>query len=190
MLVMKLFYELFPNSTAIGKMIHDHQQGIELLQSLSYVNKERIGAIGHSLGAYNAYFLAAVDERVKAVVSSCGICPFLQDPNPNRWGRRDWFSHFPKLTDDINRDIVPFEFHEIMALLAPRPLWNWFSQNDLIFPNWQAAALASLDVDSLYKYLDQPDCYVSLLGKEGHDFPAYIRAMSYQFLDRYLKVGL
>ena len=181
------FYKQYPNSTAIGKMIHDHQQGIDLLQSLPYVDPDRIGAIGHSLGAYNAYFLAAMDERIKAVVSSCGFCPFLHDPEPNRWGQRDWFSHLPRLTDDMKEDRIPFEFHEIMALMAPRPLFNWFTQNDKIFPNWQAAAFASLDVHRLYEWLERTESYTSLIGNEGHDFPDHIRPLSYQFLDRWLR---
>lgn len=181
------FYASFPNSTAVGKMIHDHQQGIDLLQALPYVDPERIGAIGHSLGAYNAYFLAGVDERIKAVVSSCGFSPFMQDPNPNRWGQRDWFSHIPKLTADIENDYIPFEFHEIVALMAPKPLFNWVGQNDAIFPNWQAAAFASQDVHRLYERLGALDRYCFMMGNEGHDFPEPIRAMSYQFLDRWLQ---
>ncbi len=180
------FYTQFPESTAVGKMIHDHQQGIELLLSLPYVDSDRIGAIGHSLGAYNAYFLAAMDARVKAVVSSCGLCPFTGDVNPNRWGQRDWFSHIPKLTAEILEDRVPFEFHEIMALVAPRPLFNWFTQNDAIFPNWQAAAYASKDIDALYRLLGYKEYYLSLLGNDGHDFPASISEMSYQYLDRWI----
>ena len=36
------------------------------------MNADAIGAIGHSFGAYNAYFLAPFDARVKAIVASCG----------------------------------------------------------------------------------------------------------------------
>ncbi|GGF98163.1 alpha/beta hydrolase family protein [Paenibacillus aceti] len=181
------FYREFPHSTVIGKMIHDHQQGIELLLTLPYVDPARIGAIGHSLGAYNAYFLAAVDPRIRAVISSCGLCPFTDDPTPERWGQRDWFSHMPKLTEAILADEVPFEFHEIMALMAPRPLFNWFTQNDPIFPNWQAAALASSNLDALYRWLGHDSSYISLLGNGGHDFPPGIREESYEFVDRWLR---
>ncbi|MFD0959715.1 alpha/beta hydrolase family protein [Paenibacillus chungangensis] len=181
------FYEQFPESTAVGKMIHDHKQGIDLLQSLPYVDPDRIGAIGHSLGAYNAYFLAAMDDRIKAVVSSCGFCPFLYDPDPNRWGQRDWFSHFPRLTNAIQEDRIPFEFHEIMALMAPTPIFNWFAQQDKIFPNWHAAAFASMDIHRLYQWMGRADAYISLMGCEGHDFPKHIRPVSYQFLDHWLR---
>lgn len=180
------FYKQFPHSTAVGKMIHDHQQAITLLQSLAFVDPERIGAIGHSLGAYNAYFLAAVEARIKVVVSSCGFCPFMQDDNPNRWGQRDWFSHIPELTEQIKNDLVPFEFHEIIALAAPRPFFNWFTQQDTIFPNWQAAAFASLDIQRLYQWLGADERYISLLGNGEHDFPPHIRELSYKFLDDWL----
>lgn len=184
------FYLEFPDSTAIGKMLHDHQLVVDLLQTLPYVDGERIGAIGHSLGAYNAYFLAGMDERIKAVVSSCGFCPFMGDPSPNRWGQREWFSHMPRLTEDLLADRVPFEFHEIMALMAPRPLLNWFTQNDAIFPNWQAASYASLDIHRLYEALGQRHCYMSLIGNEGHDFPEHARNASYDFLDQWLRAEI
>ncbi|WP_052310042.1 dienelactone hydrolase family protein [Paenibacillus senegalensis] len=78
------FYKQFPASTAIGRMIHDHQQGLDLLAALPYVDSNRFGAVGHSLGAYNAFMLATMDERVKAIVSSCGLSSFAGDQDPNR----------------------------------------------------------------------------------------------------------
>jgi pimeloyl-ACP methyl ester carboxylesterase len=40
------------------------------------VNKDRIGVIGHSLGGHNSLFTAVFDDRIKAVVTSCGFTPF------------------------------------------------------------------------------------------------------------------
>ncbi len=37
---------------------------------------KRIGVIGHSLGGHNAIFTATFDERLKAVVTSCGFTGF------------------------------------------------------------------------------------------------------------------
>lgn len=54
------------------KGIYNHISCIDLLQSLPYVDKKRIGVIGHSLGGHNALFVAAFDPRIKVVVSSCG----------------------------------------------------------------------------------------------------------------------
>jgi dienelactone hydrolase len=181
------FYRRFPLSTAFGKMLHDHQQGLDVLAGLPFVDAERIGAIGHSLGAYNAFVLAGWDRRVRAVVSSCGLSPFAGDPEPNRWGLRDWFSHLPRITDDLRRGEVPFEFHEIAALCAPTPMFQWAGLNDDIFPHWPNVAEALLEIGKLYDKLGFGDRYVGLMGAAGHDFPREIRLAAYRFLDRWLR---
>ncbi|RLQ94862.1 alpha/beta hydrolase family protein [Falsibacillus albus] len=183
------FYRQHPDWSAVGKMISDHRQGISLLESLSIVDAEKIGVIGHSLGGYNGYFLAGVDKRVKAVVCSCGFTTLSQDPEIHRWGRRDWFTHIPKLSDYINEARVPFEFNEIAALAAPVPLFMWMGQNDKIFPHWKPAADGLADLHSLYAWMGEEEKYTSLIGSAGHDFPLEIRGIAYSFLDRWLYAG-
>lgn len=180
------FYEAFPQATAIGKMLHDHMQAIDVLGELPYVDHARIGAIGHSLGAYNAFMLAGWDRRIKAVAASCGLSSFAEDADPNRWGQREWFSHIPRLSEDIARDEVPFEMHEIAALCAPTPFFNWMGQTDHIFPHWHAIASASLEIDKLYTGLGYGERYRGLYGNTGHDFPEDIRRLAYDFLQNWL----
>jgi fermentation-respiration switch protein FrsA (DUF1100 family) len=181
------FYQQHPTWSVVGKMIADHMQGIDLLCSLDDVDPERIGVIGHSLGGYNAFFLAGVDRRVKAIVSSCGFSTFAGDPTPDRWGIRDWFTHIPRISEDLQTGMVPFEFHEIAALAAPIPFLNWSGQSDHIFPHWKFIAEALQDIHELYKLLGAGDRFVSLLGSCGHDFPPHVRVLAYDFLDSWLK---
>jgi dienelactone hydrolase len=180
------FYKRNPGWTAVGKMIVDHRQAVELLSSLEVVDSERIGVIGHSLGGYNGIFLAGLDKRVRAVVSSCGFSVFTDDPDPNRWGQRDWFSHIPRITDDIRQGKVPFEFTEIAALAAPVPMFCWSGQQDLIFPNWIPIAQGMEELHRLYQAMNAQDRFVFLLGNAGHDFPEEVRQAAYRFLDRWL----
>lgn len=181
------FYERYPEWTAVAKMIADHRQGLDLLVSLDIVDAGRIGAIGHSLGGYNGFFLAGVDERIRAVVSSCGFATFAGDPNPGRWGRRDWFTHVPAISDYIERGEAPFEWHEIVALAAPVPFFNWSGQADAIFPHWEPIAEAMRDLHGLYAWLGAPERMLSMDGTSGHDFPGPVRAAAYDFMDRWLK---
>jgi len=58
------------------KAIWDNIRGIDLLESLPEVDRDRIAVIGHSLGGHNALFTAAFDERIRAVISSCGFTGF------------------------------------------------------------------------------------------------------------------
>jgi dienelactone hydrolase len=183
------FYKRNPGWTAVGKMIADHRQAVELLRSLAGVHTGRIGVIGHSLGGYNGIFLAGLDKRIRAVVSSCGFSVFAGDPDPNRWGQRDWFSHIPRLTDDIRNGTVPFEFTEIAALAAPVPMFCWSGQQDRIFPNWIPIAQAMEEVNGLYQAMNVQGRFVFRLGNAGHDFPEEVRQAAYRFLDCWLTPG-
>jgi dienelactone hydrolase len=177
------FYEQYPKWSAVGKMLSDHMYGVDLLVSLPYVKPQQIGAIGHSLGGYNAIFLAGIDRRIRAVVSSCGFSVFAGDPDPNRWGQRDWFSHLPALTVGIEHDQVPFDFNEIAALMAPTPWFCWNGQLDAIFPNWRNIAEAMADMDTFYKEIGAEGSLSFLMGNAGHDFPPHIRKSAYDFME-------
>ena len=181
------FYEEYPEWSAVAKNIVDHMQGVDVLQSLDFVDSEAIGAIGHSFGGYNAYVLATVDDRVKALVCSCGFCTFTGDFRPHQWGWRNWYTHLPKITDLISNGEIPFEFHEIAALVAPTPFFNWSGQNDVIFPHWKSIGEALQDLYQLYDWLGVSDRFFSLIGASGHDFPPDIRKLGYNFLDTWLK---
>ena len=63
-------------ASATMKGIWNHMRAVDLLQSLPEVDGERIGVIGHSLGGHNSLFVAAFDERLKVVVTSCGFNSF------------------------------------------------------------------------------------------------------------------
>jgi len=182
------FYEQYPEWTTVAKNMTDHMHGIDVLVGLAYVNAEAIGAIGHSFGSYNAYFLAGFDKRVKAIAASCGVSPFTRDPHPEHWGvRADWYTHIPKMTPELTQGHVPFEFHEIIALCCPTPYFNYSAQGDQIFPHWKSIGDAMFELATLYDWHGAGDRFVSMLGSGPHDFPPLVRQMAYSFLDRWLK---
>lgn len=67
------FRYLLNGSSLQAKYLHDLSVAVDALESLSYVDNEKIGTIGHSLGGQEATWITWYDERVKAGVSSCGI---------------------------------------------------------------------------------------------------------------------
>ncbi|WJH35114.1 alpha/beta fold hydrolase [Paenibacillus sp. CC-CFT747] len=180
------FYERYPKWTAVGRMLSDHRRALDVLGAVEEADPARIGVIGHSLGGYNGWFLAGLDERVRAVVSSCGFAMFAGDPEPNRWGQREWFSHFPAVTIGLQKDTVPFEWHEIAALAAPVPLFMWSGMDDRIFPNAEAIVSGMKDLGTLYKRAGASEAFQFWLGAAGHDFPGQARELAYTFLDRWL----
>ncbi|TMV49911.1 dipeptidyl aminopeptidase [Paenibacillus mesophilus] len=188
------FYLRHLGWSTVGKNIVDHMQGVDFLCEQNFVDADRIGVIGHSFGGYNSYFLAGMDSRIKAVVSSCGLSPFAKDDKPTHWGRRETarqagassYTHLPRVTDDLSRGMVPFDFHEIIALAAPAPFMNYSAQSDAIFPHWQSIGDVTKDLYGLYKWLGYGDRFLSLMGAKEHSFPPEIRKAAYDFLDRWL----
>ena len=68
--------ERHPESLGMAKMLYDAMRGVDVLESLPEVDKHRIGAVGHSLGAKETFYLAAFDERVRVAVASEGGITF------------------------------------------------------------------------------------------------------------------
>lgn len=182
------FYWRNPGWSAMGKMLHDHVQSVNLLVSLPQVDSRRLAVIGHSLGGHNAFFLAAFDERIRAAVSSCGLCSITGDPDVFRWSRKEWFVYFPELRPFFEEGLSPFEFHEVLALIAPRAYFNWSTQGDVIFPHWQGVNALYKGLEEVYGLLGAADRLEFLMGEGAHEFPVSVRNQAYRFLQKMLRV--
>jgi len=105
------FQERHPKSLGMSKMLWDAQRAVDILQTVSGVNADQIGAFGHSLGAKEVLYLMAFDERVKAGVFSEGGIAF----DSTNWDA-PWY-----LGQGINDESFPLNHHQLLALCAPRP---------------------------------------------------------------------
>ncbi len=173
-------------ASATAKGIGNHQRCIDLLQSLDEVEPTKIGAIGHSLGGHNTLFLGAFDNRVKVMITSCGFTSMKKyyGGDLKGWSHK---GYMPLIQEkyQTNPDLLPFDFTEILGLLAPRPV---FINAPLHDDNFEVSGVddcvnAAKKVYELYKSernlkVVHPDC--------GHDFPPEIREEAYRFLDKHL----
>lgn len=192
------FYKKFPRWSAMGKMINDHRKGLDYLCQLDIVDPERIGCIGHSLGGYNSFFLQAFDPRIKAAVSSCGLSPLGGTNSPYQFARNDWFVHFnPYCREFIRTGMIPCDMHEIMALCAPRPLFNYSARKDAVYVHasggnpdfeswWNTVDSVLNQVGRVYDILGASASFVRAETDGGHDFPAEIRKQAYAWLNKHL----
>lgn len=100
-----------PGSKGMAKMLYDALVAVDILAGMPQVDAQRIGAIGHSLGAKEVLYLAAFDERVKVTVSSEGGI----GTRFSNWDAA-WY-----LGPTIKEPAFSHEHHELLALAAPRP---------------------------------------------------------------------
>ena len=186
------FYERHPNWSEMGKDVYDHQQALDVLCAMDAVDSQHIGCIGHSLGGYGTVFLAAMDERVQAAVSSCGITSWLVDPARDNWSRTapGRYKHFPLLRPyfEAGRP-APLDFHEIMAAIAPRALLNLSAVgNDSCFPIFEPFTEIYCQVERVYKALGAEGRFACFFHSEKHSFNAPSRALAYRWLE--VQLGL
>jgi hypothetical protein len=101
---------------------------LDLLESLPEVDIDRVACIGHGISGQHALFTAVYDQRVAAVVVSCGVTS-LRELRKNADESQPLVRYVPELS----RDRVAFDFHELVAAVAPRPIMIHAAAQDNIF---------------------------------------------------------
>ncbi len=189
-----------PDIKALGwesgtmKAIWDNIRGLDLLDSLPYVQAGKYAAIGHSLGGHNSVYTAVFDDRIKVVVSSCGLDSYLDyyDGAESVWmPEKGWcqLRYLPKLAEYRGRLAeIPYDFHELIGALAPRSVFIAAPLKDSNFRHESVdrVVAAARPVYALLKAdenleVEHPDC--------DHDFPDAMREKAYALIDRVLRAA-
>jgi len=174
------------------KAVWDNIRGLDLLETLPYVKPGKFGAIGHSLGGHNAVYTSVFDDRIQAVVSSCGLDSFpdYYGGDEKRWlPGQGWtqLRYMPRLADYRKRlNEIPFDFPELIGALAPR---NVLIIAPLKDHNFQAASVDRIAAAAgqVYKLYGQPSRLQILHPDCDHDFPKELRVTAYELFDAVLK---
>lgn len=166
------------------KGIWDHLRAVDLLEARPEVDPTRIGVLGHSLGGHNAIFLGLFDSRVKAIVSSCGFCPFHKDDVSSWAGPR----YLPRIASHFHNDadLVPFDFPELIASIAPRAFLAVAAEKDDDF-NVEGVKEAIASARPIFRLLGAETRLAAIYPPTGHAFPAKARDAAYEFLDEHLR---
>jgi hypothetical protein len=187
-----------PDLRALGwesgtlKAVWDNIRGLDLLESLPYVDPGKFGAIGHSLGGHNSVYTAVFDGRIQAVVSSCGLDSYLDyyGGDEKVWmPEKGWTQtrYMPRLAGYRGRlQEIPFDFHELVGALAPRRVLIIAPIKD---HNFRAESVdrivaAASRVYAIYGHserlkVEHPDC--------AHDFPQEMRDAAYKWFETVLR---
>lgn len=167
------------------KAIWDNMRALDVLDASPFVAPGTYGSVGHSLGGHNSVYTAVFDSRIGVVVSSCGLDSYVDyyDGDLTGWTQE---RYMPKMADYKDRlHDIPFDFHDMVAALAPRPCLIAAPYDDSNF-KWQsvdAVAEAARRVYRLYGVegllmVEHPEC--------EHDFPNEIREQAYVLFEKLL----
>ncbi|HID21712.1 MAG TPA: hypothetical protein EYP14_04850, partial [Planctomycetaceae bacterium] len=156
-----------PHRTLMGERLWDLIRVVDLATSLPEVDPARIGCAGLSLGGEMAMWLGAMDQRIAATVSS----GFLTTMENLRKGHCMCWD-FPGLQRR-------YEFSDIYALIAPRPLQCQNGQKERLphgFPV-SLARQAMAEIRRAYRAAGHEDRVELVVHPDGHvfDVPSAMR---------------
>jgi len=161
------------------KLLWDMRRGVDYLVSRPEVDARRLGAIGHSMGGQQTLFLAALDQRIGAAVSSCGFASLAS-----------------VLRERINHNFGAYvtgllrhgDYGDILALVAPRAFLALNGTSDRIFPTDGVQATFAR-ARPAYERLGAADRLQLQLWEGGHQFSPAMREQASAWLDRWLGQG-
>jgi hypothetical protein len=156
----------------LSRMVWDGIRAIDVLAARADVAPEKIGAIGHSLGAKEVLYVAAFDERIKASVSSDGGIGLTF----SNWNEM-WY-----LGQEIRELGFGLENQQVLAMIAPRAFLLVGGKYD---SNRAWPFITS--VMPLWASLGAPKNIGWFRHDAGHCWPPKARKIGEEFLDQYLK---
>jgi uncharacterized protein (DUF885 family)/dienelactone hydrolase len=171
---------LWLGRTLWGMFVRDDLVALDYLCSRPEVDAARVGATGMSMGSTRAWWLAAVDPRVAAVVA---VACFTRYQNLIAHGelRAHGVYYF------VNGLLQHFDTEGVLALIAPRPLLALTGDLDAGSP---ADGVRDLEraLTATYQALGARDHFRSVLYPEvGHVYTPEMRAETLAWFAHWLR---
>lgn len=174
-----LFKELIWQGRVLwGMMVYDSIKAIDYLCTRADVDSRRIGTLGMSMGATMAWWLAALDERVKVCVDLCCMTDFdaLVASGADGINGHGIYYYVPSL-------MKHFTTAQINALIYPRAHLSLNGQYDHLTPY---GGLQAIDAELKAVYSDCPDRWRMGVEPHGHMETAKMRVDVLEFLRKQL----
>ncbi|MEZ5399473.1 MAG: alpha/beta hydrolase family protein [Bryobacteraceae bacterium] len=180
---MSLFkLNLWLGRTLWGMMLRDELIALDYLASRPEVDPDRIGAQGMSMGSTRAWWLAAIDDRIKAVV---GVACFTryEDLIATRQLRAHGIYYF------VPGILKHFDSEGVMALIAPRPFLALTGDRDAGSPPEGMKKLETI-LAKVYALHGKPEAFRSVIYPEtGHVYNDDEKEKMLEWFSRYLAGG-
>ncbi|MFN3227590.1 MAG: alpha/beta hydrolase family protein [Hyphomicrobiales bacterium] len=168
---------LWNGTTLFGQMLEELAAGISFLANHRDVDETRIGVLGFSMGSTHAWWLAALDERVKASVA---LCSFADLDCLTQTPAHDGHGIYMTVLGLLNT----FSTGQIAGLAAPRALMIGVGLQDWSTPE-ACFEKARKELDAAYA--DAPEALRFHIEPDmGHVETPAMRQASLDFLEAHL----
>jgi hypothetical protein len=164
-----------------GMMMFDEVQAVDYLAGRPEVDPRRIGVFGLSMGSTKAWWLAALDPRIRLCINLCCLTDYEELMRIDNLAGHGIYYYVPRL-------LTRFQAHEICELIVPRPHLSLNGRQDLLTPPAGVQRIRDHLAPLYARYGRVEDCRIELFDC-GHQETPTMRAVVGQWLDRHLVAG-
>ena len=161
-----------------GMMVYDSLRAVDYLASRPDVDVERLGTIGISMGSTMAWWVAALDTRIKVCIDICCLTDFQALIGTRGLDGHGLYYYVPSL-------LKHFTTAQINALIAPRAHLGIAGNYDLLTP---PDGLDRIDAELrlAYEEAGAPEAWRLSRYDVGHMETAAMRPEALKFLQLWL----
>lgn len=163
-----------------GMQLRDEQIALDYLNSRPEIDSSRIGAEGMSMGSTRAWWLAALDDRIKVVVGVACFTRYKELIEQRELRAHGIYYFVPGM-------LQHFDTEAVMGLIAPRPFLALTGDSDAGSP---LSGMKTLEkkLDTVYSLYKQQEKFKSIIYPEtGHVFTDDMKIEMLNWFEKYLK---
>jgi acetyl esterase/lipase len=161
-----------------GMMMYDEVRALDYLAGRPEVDPARIGAFGLSMGSTKAWWLAALDPRLRLCVDLCCLTDFEELIKIDNLRGHGMYYYVPRL-------LKHFQTADINELIVPRPHLSLNGRNDRLTPPAGVERVRNHVLPLYRQYGREEDCKIELFDC-GHEETPEMRRLVLEWFDRYL----
>jgi dienelactone hydrolase len=161
-----------------GMMVYDSIRAIDYIFTRDDVDTERIGTLGMSMGSTKAWWLSALDTRIKVCIDICCMTEFHSLIETQGLDRHAISYYVPKL-------LKYFTTAQINALISPRPHLSLNGIYDRLTPS-KGLDIIEEELKKVYKLEGAEESFQLKKYPVAHLETGEMRAEAIKFLKKWL----
>lgn len=165
-----------------GIITSDDARSADFLATLPFVDADRIGAIGFSVGAHRAWMVSAVSDRINAAAAICWMntTEYLMTLTNNQ---NKGYSAYSTILPGLRNHL---DYPHVASIICPKPLLVFNGSKDKLFP-LAGTRDAFRILQQVWDSQKVPDKLYTRIWDTPHVFNREMQSEVLRFMDKHLK---